>query len=70
MLIEVQNVVLKMLAEGQEPAQALEALCLFLETQLPSTTATILLVDDAARLQPFAGPNLDPSFTKQSQVNR
>lgn len=64
MLIEVQNVVLKMLAEGQEPAQALEALCLFLETQLPSTTATILLVDDAARLQPFAGPNLDPSFTK------
>jgi diguanylate cyclase (GGDEF)-like protein len=64
MLIEVQNVVLKMLAEGQEPAQALEALCLFLETQLPSTTATILLVDDAARLQPFAGPNLDPSFAK------
>ncbi len=64
MLIEVQNVVLKMLAEGQEPAQALEALCLFLETQLPSTTATILLVDDAARLQPFAGPNLDRSFAK------
>jgi diguanylate cyclase (GGDEF)-like protein len=64
MLIEVQNVVLKMLAEGQEPAEALEALCLFLETQLPSTTATILLVDDAARLQPFAGPNLDPSFAK------
>lgn len=64
MLLEVQNVVLKMLAEGYEPAKALEALCHFLETQLPSTTATILLVDDSARLQPFAGPNLDRSFTK------
>ncbi|EKF60306.1 GAF sensor-containing diguanylate cyclase/phosphodiesterase [Agrobacterium albertimagni AOL15] len=64
MLVEVQNVVLRMLAEGQEPAKAVEALCLFIEAQLPSTTATILLVDNAARLQPFAGPNLDPSFAK------
>lgn len=64
MLLEVQNVVLKMLAEGHEPAKALEALCRFLEAQLPSTTATILLVDASARLQPYAGPNLDRSFAK------
>jgi diguanylate cyclase (GGDEF)-like protein len=63
-LLEVQNVVLKMLAEGQEPAKALEALCLFLESRLPSTMATVIIIDHSARLQPFAGPSLDPSFAK------
>ncbi|MDH4438942.1 MAG: GGDEF domain-containing protein [Rhizobium sp.] len=64
MLLEVQNVVLKMLAEGHEPSKGLEALCLFLEDQLPSTTATILLVDDEDCLQPCAGPGLEPFFVK------
>lgn len=64
MLLEVQNVVLRMLAEDEEPAKALQALCQFLEAQLPSSSATILLVDDAARLQPCAGAGLGPSFDK------
>jgi diguanylate cyclase (GGDEF)-like protein len=64
MLLEMQNAVLRMLAEGQEPAKALEALCRFLEAELPSTTATILLVDDAARLQPCIGAGLDASFNR------
>jgi diguanylate cyclase (GGDEF)-like protein len=67
MLLDVQNVVLKMLAEGEEPSDALDALCRWLEKRLPSTIATILLVDDAGRLQPCAAPSLDPSFTSAIQ---
>jgi diguanylate cyclase (GGDEF)-like protein len=63
-LLEVQNVVLRMLAEGREPAKALEALCLFLESRLPLTIASVILIDDSARLQPCAGPSLHPSFAK------
>ncbi|SIQ83649.1 diguanylate cyclase (GGDEF) domain-containing protein [Rhizobium sp. RU33A] len=67
MLLDVQNVVLKMLAEGEEPSNALDALCRWLEKRLPSTIATILLVDDTGRLQPCAAPSLAPSFTSAIQ---
>lgn len=64
MLLDVQNVVLKMLAEGEEPSSTLDALCRWLEKRLPTTTASILLVDDTGRLQPCAAPSLAPSFTR------
>ncbi len=65
MLREVQNIVLKMLAEGVQPSKAIEALCLWLEAQLPETIASVLLVDATGRLQPCAAPSLDPSFIKE-----
>ncbi|MFN3500670.1 MAG: putative bifunctional diguanylate cyclase/phosphodiesterase [Allorhizobium sp.] len=64
MLLDVQNIVLKMLAEGEGPSKALQALCLWLERRLPSTTASIILVDDQGNLQPCASPSVPLSFTK------
>lgn len=63
MLIELQNVILKMVAQGDELEEALTTLCLEVEHLLPGALASVLTLDDHGLLHPRAAPNLPKAFS-------
>ena len=63
MLIEVQNSILKMVAQGDDLHTTLETLCGELERLLPGTRASILTLDTRGLLHPFVAPNLPDDYS-------
>lgn len=63
MLLGLQNIILRMVAQGDELSATLERLCVEVEQLLPDAVATILTLDDEGRLHPCAGPSLPSSYS-------
>lgn len=63
MLIEVQNSILKMVAQGDDLHTTLETLCFELERLLPGTRASILTLDIRGLLHPFVAPSLPDDYS-------
>lgn len=63
MLIKLQNIILKMVAQGDELELTLDTLCLELEQLLPRTRASILTLDRGGQLHPCAGPSLPDNYS-------
>lgn len=64
MLLELQNVILKMVARGVSLETTLEALCREVENLLPDAIVSVLTVDKAGRLHPAASPSLPVSYSQ------
>jgi diguanylate cyclase (GGDEF)-like protein len=65
MLVGVQNIVLKMVAQGDDLELTLSKLCVEVERLLPGTRASILSLDAEKRLHPCAAPSL-PEYYSQA----
>jgi len=63
MLLGLQNIILRMVAQGGELQATLERLCVEVEQLLPGAVASILTLDDQGRLHPCAGPSLPSSYS-------
>lgn len=63
MLLELQNSILKMVAQGDELGLMLTRLCSEVELLLPGAHASILTLDDNNLLHPCAAPSLPDQYT-------
>jgi diguanylate cyclase (GGDEF)-like protein len=63
MLLGLQNIILRMVAQGDELQATVEKLCKEVEQLLPGALASILTLDDQGRLHPCAGPGLPSSYS-------
>lgn len=63
MLLKLQNRILKMVAQDEDPSITLIQLCTDVEGMLPGSYASILRLDSKGRLQPCAAPNLPVEYT-------
>lgn len=63
MLIEVQNSILKMVAQGDDLDATLSKLCCELERLLRGTRASILTLDTNGLLHPFLAPSLPQDYS-------
>jgi diguanylate cyclase (GGDEF)-like protein len=63
MLIEVQNSILRMVAQGDELEAALASLCRQLESLLPGTRTSILTIDSNGLLHPCVAPSLPKDYS-------
>jgi diguanylate cyclase (GGDEF)-like protein len=63
MLIGLQNIVLKMIAQGDDLQSTLMQLCLEVERLLPGTRASILTMDDQRLLHPCVSPSLPEAYS-------
>jgi diguanylate cyclase (GGDEF)-like protein len=63
MLIEVQNSILRMVAQGDDLVATLSALCCELQSLLPGTRASILTLDAQGLLHPCAAPSLPDNYS-------
>ena len=63
MLVGVQNIILKMVAQGDDLNATLVKLCSEVETLLPGSFASILMLDDSGLLHPCAAPNLPNTYS-------
>jgi len=65
MLIGLQNLILKMIAQGDTLDDTLVKLCLEVERLLPSAFASILTIDEKDCLRSAAAPSLSPRFSEK-----
>ncbi|TCQ01658.1 diguanylate cyclase/phosphodiesterase [Rhizobium sp. PP-F2F-G36] len=63
MLIEVQNSILRMVAQGDDLEATLATLCRQLESLLPGTRTSILTLDSHGLLHPCAAPSLPKAYS-------
>lgn len=63
MLIEVQNTILRMVAQGDDLDATLARLCRELESLLPGTRTSILTLDTHGLLHPFVAPSLPDDYS-------
>lgn len=56
MLLKLQNRILKMVAQDEDPSITLIQLCTDVEGMLPGSYASILRLDSKGRLQPCEAP--------------
>ncbi|WP_253958462.1 hypothetical protein [Rhizobium sp. WYJ-E13] len=63
MLLGLQNLILRMVAQGDELQATLERLCVEVERLLPGTVASVLTLDDEGCLHPCAAPGLPSSYS-------
>ncbi|WP_435657093.1 bifunctional diguanylate cyclase/phosphodiesterase [Brucella pituitosa] len=64
MLLELQNTILKMIAQGETLDASLQTLCHEIECILPDAIVTVLALDKAGRLHPIAAPSLPGSYSQ------
>lgn len=62
MLVYLQNLILEMVARGEELRSTLERLCREVERLAPGTLCSILSVDADGALHPIAGPSLSDEY--------
>lgn len=63
MLVGLQNIILKMVAQGEELQATLEKLCVEVEHILLGAVASVLTLDDRGRQHPCAGPGLPSGYS-------
>lgn len=62
MILELQNVILEMIARGEALQATIERLCVEAEALARGTVCSVLSVEDG-HLHPLAGPSLPPSYS-------
>ena len=62
MTIELQNIILEMIARGEPLSATVERLCFEVEAMAPGAVCSVLLVDEG-RLHPLAGPSLPGHYS-------
>jgi diguanylate cyclase (GGDEF)-like protein len=62
MLVYLQNLILEMVARGEELRATTDRLCREVERLAPGTTCSILAVDSEGVLHPVAGPSLPQAY--------
>jgi diguanylate cyclase (GGDEF)-like protein len=63
-LIELQAIILEMVATGETLERTAERLCSEVETLLPDVTCSVLTVDAAGLLHPLAAPSLPDAYSE------
>jgi GAF domain-containing protein len=62
-VLQLQNVILEMVAKGEPLKQTTDRLCVEIERRLPATICSILWVDGQGILHPLSGPSLPKGFS-------
>ena len=62
MTIELQNIILEMIARGEPLSATVERLCFEVEAMAPGAVCSVLIVDEG-RLHPLAGPSLPGHYS-------
>jgi len=62
-VLQLQNIILEMIAKGHTLADTATQLCLEAEKLAPSVICSILTVDSAGFIHPLAGPSLSPDYS-------
>ncbi|WP_076070750.1 putative bifunctional diguanylate cyclase/phosphodiesterase [Sphingomonas montana] len=62
-MIELQNIILEMIATGESLADTLASMCEAAEALAPDVICSILAVDEAGLLHPLAGPSLPADYS-------
>ncbi|MBP1862348.1 putative bifunctional diguanylate cyclase/phosphodiesterase [Rhizobium herbae] len=62
MILELQNVILEMIAKGQPLQGTIERLCLHVESIVPCTVCSVLTIE-GRHLHPLAGPSLPDHYS-------
>ena len=62
MILELQNVILEMIAKGEPLQDTIEQLCLHVEAIVPSTVCTVVAIGEG-RLHPLAAPSLPDYYS-------
>ncbi len=64
-LIQLQNVILEMVAKGDSLERTAERLCIEVEKLSPGVVCSVLTVDPAGLLHPLAAPSLADSYSRE-----
>jgi diguanylate cyclase (GGDEF)-like protein len=64
MLLELQNVILRMVAKGDALEATLDRLCVEAETLARGIVCSVLTLDSEGRLHPIAGPSLPAHYSQ------
>ena len=62
-VLQLQNVILEMVAKGEALKQTTDRLCVEIERRLPDVVCSILWVDGRGFLHPLSSPNLPKEFS-------
>jgi diguanylate cyclase (GGDEF)-like protein len=62
-VLQLQNVILEMVAKGEPLQQTTDRLCVEIERRLPDTICSILWIDAQGILHPLSGPSLPEGFS-------
>ncbi len=62
-MLQLQNVILEMVAKGEPLKQTTDRLCVEIERRLPGVVCSILWVDGQGILHPLSGPSLPKGFS-------
>ena len=62
-LIQLQNVILEMIARGETLERTAARLCTEVEALVPGVICSVVMVDEAGLLRPLAAPNLPQSYS-------
>jgi len=63
-LLRIQNVILEMVAKGEDLQATAERLCLEVESIVPDAACSILTVDASGLLHPLAAPSLPTDYSR------
>jgi GAF domain-containing protein len=63
MLLRLQNIILEMIARGEQLKPTMDRLCLEVEAIVPGTVCSVLTLDEARRIQPLSAPNLPSRYS-------
>lgn len=63
MLLELQNIILEMIARGEGLRATIDRLCLSVEAMVPGMVCSVLRVDTSGTLRPLSGPSLAREFS-------
>jgi diguanylate cyclase (GGDEF)-like protein len=62
MLLQLQNIILEMIAKGEPLKATMDRLCLEVEVIVPGTVCSVLTLDECRRIRPLSAPNLPADF--------
>lgn len=62
-MLQLQNIILEMIAKGDTLASTTMRLCLEVEKLAPDVICSVLMVERGGILRPLAGPNLPPAYS-------
>jgi diguanylate cyclase (GGDEF)-like protein len=63
MLLRLQNIILEMIARGDQLKPTMDRLCLEVEAIVCGTVCSVLTLDEARRIQPLSAPNLPSRYS-------
>jgi len=64
-LLHLQNIILEMVAKGEQLDATADRLCREVELRIPDVICSVLLVDEGGRLHPLAAPSLPEHYSRE-----